>query len=229
MMPEQVQPSHWQQIFQNILPVLTLLLGYFLAKFDRYFERKRKIRNMKIILFKETLENFSLLNRIIPEDANTSLPPIILAIQCRQLSLSIYETYLDRFDSLKENELNRICEAYFAVKGVLKDSEEYIQAYETRKPNTSIEGAYASKSIGLISSSRIAFEKIQLILKTTNEGAGIVAYSLSDRGSALSSYANVNELWKKDKEGGWIVPRSAQTQTELSRSVEIPEPKQNGN
>ncbi len=227
MVSQQVQPSQWQQISQ-LIPILTLLLGYLLGKFDRYFERKRKIRNMKTILFKEIAENFNLLNKIIPEDANTSLPPIILALQCRQLSLSVYETYLDRIDSLKENELNRLCEAYFAVKRTLTDSEEYIQAHKTRKPNTLVEGSYASKSLAVISSSRRALEKIQSSLQTTNEGSRFVADSLFDRGSALSSYANVNELWKKDEEEGWIVPRSAQTQTELSRLVVTPEPKQNG-
>jgi len=42
--------------------------------------------------------------------------------------------------------------------------------------------------------------------------------SLSDQGSALSSYARHNELWKKDEENGWILPQSAQTQTEISKT-----------
>jgi hypothetical protein len=214
-MAQEVKVTECYPILKDILPFLTLLLGFLLGIFKELFDKRRKIKNMKTVLFKELSNNFSHLNKIISKDENTSLPPIIIALQCKKLSLSFCEAYLSKIDSLKENELNRVCDAYFTIKRALTESNEFIQAYEDHTPNTYVVGSFASKSIGVISYSKKSFEKIESFLRSTNGGKRFIDDSSSDRGSALSSYGEHHELWKKDKEGGWIIPKSAQKKTEL--------------
>lgn len=217
-MPQQIQPSQWQQTINTVLPLLTLVLGWILANLTRYLGQRKKIKNMNAILFKETCNNFNILNKVTSEDENVSLPPIILAHECRKLSLSIYESYLDRIDALNANDVDNLCEAYFTIKQLLTYSEECIEDYECKDSN--------DPNFSVVSCSWIAFEKVQSYLQTTSKGKRFIDDSINDRGAVLSSYAERGELWKKAENGAWSTPSSYDKKTELLKTVVKPESRQ---
>jgi hypothetical protein len=107
---EMLQQIDWKVL----LPVITFILGaivtFIVTFFKDYLDRRREIGNMKEIIFQELLHNYGLVNQIKSKDPDTSPEAFFYLIGC--ISISVYEAYIDRLNSLQENEVLEVLSAY---------------------------------------------------------------------------------------------------------------------
>lgn len=104
-----------QQIDWKVLvPIITFILGSivtFIVTFLKdYLDRRREIGNMKSIIFQELCHNYGLVNQIKSKDPDASPGAFFYLIGC--ISISVYEAYIDRLNSLQENEVLEVLSAY---------------------------------------------------------------------------------------------------------------------
>ena len=97
--------------FLPFLSVVTFVAGYLLSNLDRFRESRRKLRNLRMILFKEMSENYKILNKLVPLDENALPDPALVAVFAQRFSFSVYDRYLDRLDQLRTDDLSKVYEA----------------------------------------------------------------------------------------------------------------------
>ena len=116
-----------------ILPVVTFLLGFGLSQLDKFRESKRRLRNLKSILFKELRENYKSLSQVQREKSGAAPPPPHLTgLMMERLSTTVYENYLDRIDSLKPTELDKVFDAYAMMQNTIASAKEFLTAARTQ-------------------------------------------------------------------------------------------------
>ncbi len=107
---EMLQRIDWKVL----IPILTFILGslvtFIVTFFKDYLDRRREIGNMKAIIFQELLHNYGLVNQIKDEDPDSSPGAFFYLIGC--ISISVYEAYIDRLNSLREMEVLKVLSAY---------------------------------------------------------------------------------------------------------------------
>ncbi len=108
-----------------ILPVLTFIAGYFLSNLDRHRDLRRKLRNLKMILFMEMSANYEFLNSVLP--LNVEEKPIAELVEsvAWRLSSDVYDRYLDRLDQLQIQDLSKIYQGCAMLKRLQADVKKF--------------------------------------------------------------------------------------------------------
>jgi hypothetical protein len=193
-------------LIKLILPVVTFFLGYVLSSFDKFRESKRKLRNMKSILFKEIKENYKLLNHVVPKKEQTGTPiPDLTALLCQELSFSIYEQYLGRLDDLTSKELDMIYDAYFQAKQAAKAGESYLSGTKELKALGQLiseqqKDSITARATQVVMYAETAFEKMEAALGLFKGGKEVIEDLDKVRGGALATYQQVSEMLNKDRQ-----------------------------
>lgn len=107
---------NWDAIF----PIFTLLLGFFLGYGKDYLDRRRKVNNIKKILFTELGDNQGLLLTIKRLKIEKEEDFHLVVEMSEYASSVVYKTYLDRLDTLKEREIEALSYAHFQIQTVKK-------------------------------------------------------------------------------------------------------------
>ena len=120
-----------QKIDWNIAtPIFTFVLGVFVSLLVTYgkdfFDRKRTAKNIRTILFFETVRNHYLLSKL-PSWKNDTKSGIAWAAASRSLEYSIFKEYLDRIDTLEPDELISILIAYSSIERTVKRGNDYLE------------------------------------------------------------------------------------------------------
>lgn len=103
-----------------VTPLIALLIGYFLSEWKEYFNRRRKVRNIKKILFTELGDNQGILTTIKRYKIENENDFKMIVDLSEYFSSVVYETYLDRLDTLREREIEALSYAHFQIRTVKK-------------------------------------------------------------------------------------------------------------
>lgn len=118
-----------QQIdWKVILPIFTLLIGFFLGYGRDYFDRRRKVAYVKKILFTEMGDNqgvLSTLRDLRIEDKIGEFEVEIMGLRAENFSFILFETYLDRLDTLSEKEIEALTYTYSMLRKIIKNIDIY--------------------------------------------------------------------------------------------------------
>lgn len=105
------------QIISVIIPIATFIAGYLLSVFEKFRERRRNVRNMKTILFKELSDNYKKLNPFVPSDMNFEPKLVQLpALHGAVISTTVYDAYLSHLAELESADLQNIFDAYWYLQ-----------------------------------------------------------------------------------------------------------------
>ena len=135
------EPNILQQIDWRVaIPIITFILGsmvtlivtfvtFIFAFLKDYLDRRREIKNIKSILYKELKENYKYLNWAIPnEEADPN--PEIGSFFLNYLSTSVFDSYLNRLGSLDSELLDELIDTNQSIKAML-DVAEFLRQYTT--------------------------------------------------------------------------------------------------
>jgi hypothetical protein len=114
------------EVVKAVVPVGTFILGYAASQFDRRREAKQNLRNMRSILFREMLENYRMLNAVVPGKQGMQGDPFLYAQLLQGLSTSVYQEYLGRLDNLKPEEIDRVYAAYSTLEQVVRVGGDFL-------------------------------------------------------------------------------------------------------
>ena len=88
------------EILGYLLPFIYIFIGYLLGRLDKKLEEKKRIKNLKTILFFEVSFNYFILRNMIKMKDNEK-STLEKAYISGRLSSSIFNSYFDRFDLLE--------------------------------------------------------------------------------------------------------------------------------
>jgi len=168
--------------FFPFLTVVTFVAGYLLSNLDRFRESRRKIRNMKMILFKELSESYKLLNKIMPTGEYKPHPDQIAGI-AQRFSFAVFDRYLDRIDQLRSKELSAIYEASVMLRNLKIDGNAFLTASHGADASRDNLQAYATL---LFTKFPQCHELLAAALRVLPEGAFFLQGQEADRGRALT-------------------------------------------
>jgi len=187
------------ELFKLILPVFTFIGGYLLSSFDRIRESRRKLRNLKVILFKEMSQNFKLLNVVAPNDSKELPDPYLVAMMAQRFSFLVYDRYLDRLDSLRADELNRIYDACVSLKGFQNDGAAFLSAAHASSPGEPLGDTAAAQATLLVSQLQKSYELMQAALKVFAGGRTLLEGLEAERGAALPKHKEISSWLARER------------------------------
>lgn len=120
-----------QQSIVNVLipaaaTIVGVIIGYVLSSLSRWRDKRKMLRNIKMVLLKEMKENCRELVKLTPFRGPHRANAEMVADTLSMLSTSVYDKYLDQLCGLKEEELARVYHAYFWTKYDIEQGRKYI-------------------------------------------------------------------------------------------------------
>ena len=185
--------------FLPLLSVVTFVAGYLLSNLDRFRESRRKLRNLKMILFKKMSENYKTLNKLVPLDENALPDPTLVAVFAQRFSFAVYDRYLDRLDQLRTDDLSTVYEACVMLKGLQLDGTAFLAASRAADTNPKARTNLAAQATLVISVVGKCHELMKEALRVFAEGPSLLSAQEADRGSALAAYGQILPSLMQDK------------------------------
>jgi hypothetical protein len=185
------------EVVKAIVPIGTFALGYAASQFDKKREARQKLRNMRSILFKEMLENYRLLNKVIPSQPEVTGNPALTAQILPSLSAFVYREYLGRLDNLKPEELDKVYDVYSSLEQGIKNTNEYILGLSRQEGRNLI----TAKAVGMVLMAEKLHADLTSALQAFPDGEKEIKSLEHERGEGLVTLETFSrELPKEDAE-----------------------------
>ena len=108
--------------------ILGVVVGYILASYSKWRERKRRTRNMRRLILTELFENYGNLIAWMPKDKDDKLQTQSTGQKLQQLDHTWFPVIQAHFDRLAELEVKMMCmiyEVYYQAKKLADPSTNY--------------------------------------------------------------------------------------------------------
>jgi hypothetical protein len=168
------------EIIKTVTPVVTFFLGYGLGEWRRISESRKKVRNIKTILFKEIGDNYTELNKVLPAQRSTPAPYDAKSIAIAtdgvlpHLSRAVYDKYLDRLDTLTPDELHKVYDAYLFLMQVARTVQWFNSNRQNPQTASAVENALWT-----------AHSKSEIALRAFKGGDDFITRQASTRSEVL--------------------------------------------
>lgn len=184
-------------LVKTVLPVVTFLLGIVVSQLDKWRDLRRKVRNVRTMLRQELVEDYRLLNPIVPRAGQGVGNPHIVALMAGSTSTSIYDAYLSKLDDLSAKDLDAVYNAYLSIKTVRKSGDEFLKALEDK---TQERGKFAALATSLVVAAESALGKTKDALARLAADACILSVHECDRGTAFDRFSQIEKLLAERKD-----------------------------
>jgi hypothetical protein len=136
------------------------------------------------------LENYELLNKVVPPEGVRQPYPQLAAQILQSLSTSVYGEYLGRLDSLKPEEVDKIYEAYSSIEAGIKGANEFRDALRRGLGRDEV----AARAVLVVSMAEKAHSDLANALRLFPQGENKTKELETERGHALQTYDSISEM-----------------------------------
>jgi hypothetical protein len=185
----------WKE-FLPLVPILTFIGGYLLSNIDKFRESRRKLRNMKRILFKEMSEIYKQLNPVVGTNKEIFPDPVLICLASQKFSFAIYDKYLDKIDALRTKQLEKLYDAYVALKGLQADCNTYwtTNVMSRIEQDSERRDYVAAQATVIVVSSERCHELLGDALSEFAGGPEFVAAQKAERGRAIQTHMEISDM-----------------------------------
>lgn len=117
----------WNEIFQALITIFAVVVGFVLASWNKWRDEKKSINNIKNVLFLEIYYNYKILNNAMkrPHEPDELKHLVNQCVSVENLSTDLYERFLDRVNILEKDATNIVIFAYQAVQSARHSEKAY--------------------------------------------------------------------------------------------------------